>query len=670
MSLPGPTHRAHGGRGGPDPCSRSNLRETIVHHLFRRFWLSLLGLLLVPWAQAASLRFGVSALTPAAQPVVEVTVSGVSVFNGPTSGFTIPVNTTGEVVIRIRSLPDYQAFDGWTGVCAGRAASLPCEFSAGQPVEYVAGAVIRNRTGTLRFQVRSVDMVAAPSAVALDRTRSPDGSTDQLTLATSSGAATVTALVGAHAFTVLPPTTGNCIQAPLVADIATTVQEGQESLLALAFRGDRCAVAVDADAQTQGIVTSVPPGIDCPFGPVNAQTGSNCAAFFPFQSSASLSPAPKPGSVFGGWASGCRPALQRRCEAVAQPSVSAKRPSFVAASGSTADLAIDASGLRVSDAGSGRLAFSVTVRNTGTGIATAVKLELGALQPGALAEIPSIVSDGGSCDALQFCRWTLGDLAAGQSRTVSFTAAGTRSDFALTACTLGTSADPEPANDCASATVSTGASPPPTPGPATVSIGTRTPVDATVVRGSTDVPALQFTVRPPAGIATGYTLTGIAVSVSGSGQDALDLTAVRLFADDNGNGVVDPGEKAVPLASGRFDADDGTLRLALAPTDVQAGRSFIVALDVNTTLAASPAPAALAGLAAYLTAGWRRRRSAAAVAAAAVLVVACGGGSTPSPPPLTRSYRIVLLEANVSAQGQAVTVNGLPFAGAQLTVEK
>ena len=37
-------------------------------------------------------------------------------------------------MIRIRSLPAYQVFEGWAGVCAGLSPSLPCEFDAGQPV--------------------------------------------------------------------------------------------------------------------------------------------------------------------------------------------------------------------------------------------------------------------------------------------------------------------------------------------------------------------------------------------------------------------------------------------------------------------------------------------------------------------------------------------------------
>jgi len=69
-------------------------------------------------AQAAFLRFSIPTLAPAAQPQVEVTVSGVTVFNGSTSGFSTPINTTGRVVIYIRALPDYQMFEGWTGVCA------------------------------------------------------------------------------------------------------------------------------------------------------------------------------------------------------------------------------------------------------------------------------------------------------------------------------------------------------------------------------------------------------------------------------------------------------------------------------------------------------------------------------------------------------------------------
>jgi hypothetical protein len=360
---------------------------------------------------------------------------------------------------------------------------------------------------------------------------------------------------------------------------------------------------------------------------------------------------------------------------VAQPSVAAKRPVFAPASAGSADLGIETSGLLAEDAGGGRVRVSLTLRNLGSSAATGVQAEIGATEIGAFTEIPSLVSDGGDCGAFPFCQWSLGNLAPGQSKTVSFTAASTKTSFPLVACTLGTTPDPNPANDCVSAVSTLGGTP--LPGPATVSNGPTPPPNVVAAKGAIDVPALQFTVRPPAGVTSGHQLTGVTLAITGTGDDALDIVGLRLYPDDNGNGVVDAEETRLSFASGRFDADNGVVRLNFAPDDVLGGRTFLVALDFNTTIASGVTQAGLAGLSACMALcsfGVARRRRVAVVAGAlalGVLAVGCGGGGTGGgSTPATRTYRVSVTEAQVVANGQAVTVNGAPISGAEISVEK
>jgi hypothetical protein len=636
-----------------------------------------LGAVIATPAHAAFLRFSISALTPAAQPQIEVSVSGVTVFNAVTSGFSTPINTTGRVVIRIRALPDYQVFEGWTGVCAGILPGQPCEFDAGLSATYDAGAIIRNRVGTLRFTSSSVDVVRPPTVLPLTLTSSPDGASGDLTVRTDQpGSSSLTLVVGNYGFAPRPAQNFDCVQAPTQPSLSPLVQEGLETIVNVEYRGDRCLVVVDADVFTNGSVTSDPAGIDCPFGTVIAPGSSSvCAALFPFKSIARLEPTPKAGFVSMGWSSGCRPALQRTCEAVAQPSVAAKRPVFAPASTGSADLGIEASGLIAEDVGGGKVRISLTLRNLGTSTASGVQAEIGATQAGAFTDMPSVVSDGGDCDAFPFCRWnSLGDLASGQSKTVSFTAASIRTTFPLVGCTLGTTPDPNRANDCVSVVATLGVSPP--AGPASVAIGLAPPPNVVAAKGAVDVPALQFTVRPPASVTFGHQLVGVTLAITGTGQDALDIVAVRLYPDDNGNGVVDSEEKRLFIASGRFDADNGVARLTLAPDDVLSGRTYLVALDVNTSIASGVATqAGLTGLSACM-ALWgfgvtRRRRVAVATCALAlgVLAVGCGGGGGGSTP-VTRTYRVSVTEVQVVANGQAVTVTGAPISGAEISVVK
>jgi hypothetical protein len=638
---------------------------------------ALVAALLAPAAQAAGLAFTVSTLTPAARPTVVVTVSGAEVFNAPTTGFTIPVNTTGHVVIRIASLPAFQAFEGWTGECAGLLPSQACEFDAGQNRTYLAGAIVRNRTGTLRFTSSTVDEVRAPTALTVNQAQSPDGSTGALSVSTQPSATPLTLVIGSYSFEPRATAGAACEQSPTQTSVPAQVSEGQETVVNLAFKTDRCAITANVLAPFNGSVTSAPAGIDCPFGAPDAVTGSPCSAFFAFKSSVRLTPAPKAGFAFAGW-SGCSPQLERVCSALAVQG-SVKVPAFVAARAGSADLAIAATDIVASDAGGGKVRLAVTLRNLGTDTAADVRAELGSTLGNAFTEIPSNVSDGGSCNALSFCTWTLGELASGASKTVSFIAGTTRTNWPMRACTLSATADPNPANDCVSATVTLPGTPPPAPaGPAVVSIGPAPPVAGAALKAALDVPALQFTVAPPAGATASYALTGLTLTASGSGHDALDIASVKIYPDNNGNGIVDAAEKPLLVASGSFTADDGQAIINFAPTGVLNGRAYLVTVDVSNTIAAEAVQAAgmagLAALALWGGAGGLRRRHAAAMVvlvAISLLQASCGGGGAGGGgTPVTRTYVLELTDVRVQADGLAVGAGGTPVLGAEIRVDK
>lgn len=80
-----------------------------------------------------------------------------------------------------------------------------------------------------------------------------------------------------------------------------------------------------------------------------------------------------------------------------------------------------------------------------------------------------------------------------------------------------------------------------------VAPGTSAPPNATVATGSDNVPMLQFILDPPSPI----TLDNITVTASGTGNEQVDVTAVKLYVDTNGNGVVDGGESAIASGTSR-----------------------------------------------------------------------------------------------------------------------
>jgi Divergent InlB B-repeat domain len=188
------------------------------------------------------------------------------------------------------------------------------------------------------------------------------------------------------------------------------------------------------------------------------------------------------------------------------------------------------------------------------------------------------------------------------------------------------------------------------------------PADRMVIKGSSDNAALAFALTLPNG-----SLSSITLNVSGSGNDATDLTNVKLYKDSNANGLVDAGEPM--LASGKFLGNDGTLTLTPASVAVLAASGatqFVVAVDVNNTLAALRFAPVLGGLL-LMGLGVRRRRWLGAVG----LVLLLNSCQPPIPAPEIRTYQINLTAVTAKdSSNVAVNITGLPIAGATLSIEK
>ncbi|HEX2539761.1 MAG TPA: hypothetical protein VHM00_01635 [Caldimonas sp.] len=240
------------------------------------------------------------------------------------------------------------------------------------------------------------------------------------------------------------------------------------------------------------------------------------------------------------------------------------------------------------------------------------------------------------------------------------------------------------------------APPPPPPVALAAARGPAAAASASAAKGTGNVAMLQLRLTPANGSAS---LTSLTVSSRGDGRDDLDLTAVKLFVDANGNGQVDAGE--AELASGRIAADNGDLKLVLAtPLAVTGPVDLLVAADVSSEIhvaAASLGGAVLAlfGLLVTLPGGGggggggggaRRRRAPLAIVSIGIVLAAlaaCGGGSDepaaqaveePAPPvaaAVVVSYQLIATGVEATTTGASpspIAVDALPVEGAVISV--
>lgn len=114
-------------------------------------------------------------------------------------------------------------------------------------------------------------------------------------------------------------------------------------------------------------------------------------------------------------------------------------------------------------------------------------------------------------------------------------------------------------------------------GGVTVARGSAPPPSALVTRNQLGVRALHLALSADAEPAT---LTRLVLRASGSADDPRAISAVRLYADGNGNGRLDPAEPL--LGTSTFATDDGTATFTLAePVPAGATTELLAVVDVS-----------------------------------------------------------------------------------------
>jgi hypothetical protein len=107
---------------------------------------------------------------------------------------------------------------------------------------------------------------------------------------------------------------------------------------------------------------------------------------------------------------------------------------------------------------------------------------------------------------------------------------------------------------------------------------------ATITEGATNVPLLHLILKGYSN--TGLIVTGLRVDLEGTGLAASDLSAVRLYADADSDGVVDVGEELLDtvIPSGLTVNFSGATLIDSPPH----GSKYIVAVDIKSSLAGLP----------------------------------------------------------------------------------
>jgi uncharacterized repeat protein (TIGR01451 family) len=569
---------------------------------------------------------------------------------------TIPNGTT--ITLKLSLAPAAEEFTGWVEplpgqdlnkVCIGGTQPV-CTFDTGQDTDYFARPGVNAFTATLQVNFGSGSF-RVPASAEIDV---------QYLEASGAGVLTVPALSDGRRFSFLPgkwrvtavrAADTECALGAGAGFGGFTVAPSGITNITVPFKPSRCRVIAAVSGAQGGSVSSAPPGItDC---------RESCAASFPIGSVA-LTATPDAGFVFQRWSSG-----------ETNPSVSfpitnlavTKTAFFVRPQALGADLQITQSASSLTVAPGTPVTFALTVRNNGPDAATNIAVS-NPLPDDFTGVTITPSQNAGECTP-NGCN--IGRLAGGSSATVTITATAPLglAQYTNSASVLSQDPDPNTSNNASSLTVNFGSS----SGTLAAALGPSNPAPRTVLKGEGAVAMLQFTVTPPAGSSvTDYTLTGLTLRASGTGNDASDLTAVRLYPDNNANGIVDATEQGLAISSGTFTANDGTLSLSFAPTGILAGRTYLVAVDFNSSLASAGFGVTL-GSVFVLGLLASRRRFGLCVLALGLVAALCGcPGPTPSAE--THTYTLEVMALSVTKSGIAAAVSGLPLEGGTITVQK
>jgi uncharacterized repeat protein (TIGR01451 family) len=610
----------------------------------------------VLFANAGGADFGRIEEFVEVSPVVTGTASKCSL--GANCSFTVPNGTT--ITVKLSITPSAQEFLGWVEafpgqdlnkVCIG-GKQLTCTFDTGQDTTYYAQASTTTSVGTLEVNFDQGQAFRKPVSAEVDVQYLGWNDPTVFTVPVLSEGRQFSFLAGSWQIVAVRAADTECSLVSGQVSPNFSVQSTGTTPLVVRFKPDLCGLTAKVSNATGGKISSSPPGI--------TNCTDSCGAGFKFGSSVTLSATPDAGFVFQRWSSGqTTPSIAVAVTAVAQT----RTAFFVLPTSTSADLELTQTAVSTTINRGSSLSLTLTVKNLGADTATNVTLSNSL--PNDFAAI-SFVPSQGSC-AGTTC--DLGDLANGSSATVTFSAipALALSAYTNTASVSSSITDPVTGNNTSSLAFTIVGDIP----PVTVSLGSSNPGAKTVLKGSSKVAALQVLITPPAGSSvTDYALAGLTLQASGTGEDSSDITAVKLYPDNNGNGLVDAGEEVLQISSGAFTTNDGTLNLSFAPTGILNGRNYLIALDFSSTIAMNQFGISLSSALMLAGIGFSRRRKFALGLLGlglALTLVACPGGSTA---PETRTYKLTLTASNIQKAGSSVAVSGLPLSGAVLSVEK
>lgn len=452
--------------------------------------------------------------------------------------------------------------------------------------------------------ILSLEVTGLPSGKSATLTMTgPGGFSATRTIATGTGQTLNDVSTGSYTITAPNVTVGTTTYVPNNASQTVTVTSNATVTVRVVYAEATVptfALTVTKAGTGGGAVSSTPAGLNC---------GSTCTASFTENTSVTLSATAAAGSSFAAW--------NGACTGTGTCTVTMNAAKAVTATFDT------------NQAGT----FALTVNTTGGGTVTSS---------------PAGIACGADCTA---------NFASGATVTLTaipdtgFTFAGWGGACSGTAgCTVTmTGAQNVNATFQASSTA---------PAPVSASKTLELPANTDAKAGDSNVSMLSF------GLSGEARLSAVTLTATGTGNDALDLSAVKLVLDANANGKADTDE--IVLAQGTFAADNAETTLTLAsPQTLSSSAPLLVTVDINTKLAVLSA-FSLVGLGALSFIKRKRVRALLLLFLVPLLMAQkCG-----DQPPVPRTYQVVLKNMTATAtSGTNLEVTGLPLEGTTLTVK-